>query len=130
VKQRKREEKDERGIESMGATLFSFFFTTTLTSTSSYFLRPLTPPSSLPLNHPTVFLVEEIVTLARSTREGGLSVLDFLLRNRLAANALSTASAGNAAARRKALKLVTAVCSRGPSDFKREAARSASGVIR
>ena len=89
------------------------------------------------LSHQTqVFLVEEVVTLARSTREGGLSVLDFLLRNRLAANALSSslggsgAATGAAAARRKALKLVSAICSRGPSDFKREAARSASGVIR
>ena len=80
---------------------------------------------------PKVFLVEELITLARSTREGGLSVLDFLLRNRLAANAFSaSAGAGAAAARRKALKLVTAICLRGPSDFKREAARSASGVIR
>ena len=57
-------------------------------------------------------------------------MLDFLLRNRLAGNALSSGGAGAAAARRKALKLVTAICSRGPSDFKREAARSASGVIR
>ena len=76
-----------------------------------------------------------VVTLARSAREGGLSVLDFLLRHRLSAtNAFSPGggggSAGAAAARRKALRLVTAICSRGPSDFKREAARSASGAIR
>ena len=62
-------------------------------------------------------------------------MLDFLLRNRLSAGAFPSsgagaAAAGHAAARRKALKLVTAICSRGPSDFKREAARSASGVIR
>lgn len=105
-------------------------------SLSLELLVALLPPHSL--NHslpPTttlpVFLVEEVVTLARSTREGGLSVLDFLLRNRLAVNAFSSGGgAGAAAARRKSLKLVTAICSRGPSDFKREAARSASGVIR
>ena len=126
-----------RSSLSLSLTLLFLSTSLSLLTPSSFlfsFALTLSPPHSTPSSH-SVFLVEEVVTLARSTREGGLSVLDFLLRHRLsAANAFSPGggggSAGAAAARRKALRLVTAICSRGPSDFKREAARSASGAIR
>ena len=73
--------------------------------------RRVDPLPSPPLCLPSVYLLTEIVALARGSPDGSATVLDYVC-GRLKAGRPSPV------ALRKTLKLAAAVCADGPSDFK------------
>ena len=85
--------------------------------------HPLLFPSPPPPPPLPVYLTDEVVALAtKSTSDTAATTLDFLLRK--------LAPGTTPIVKSKALKLLKACCTAGPSEFKRRAARTAAGPVR